>query len=129
MARTDKERADFYKGVRAAIAYLHDYASGMNDPHAKAILNTAAFSLGVNKPDPNTRAPSSTLDVERGGVPEGWVMTPFHCTMEMIKAGEAEYADPLPVSGPDGEDADWISPIQAAWYAMIAAAPSAGGEG
>lgn len=35
MAETDKERADFYKGIRAAIAYLHDYASGMNDPRAQ----------------------------------------------------------------------------------------------
>ena len=55
---SEKERAAFYRGIRSAIAYLHEYAGGMNDPHAKAVINTAAYSLGVNKPDP-ARAPQA----------------------------------------------------------------------
>lgn len=43
---------EYYKGVRASIAWLHEHAREMNDPHARAILNAAAFALGVNKPDP-----------------------------------------------------------------------------
>lgn len=33
-------------GVRASITWLHDYAKTMNDPKAKAILDSAAFALG-----------------------------------------------------------------------------------
>ena len=60
------ERAEFYRGVRAAIAWLHEEAGRMTDPHAKGILNSAAFHLGVQKPDwalfnePN--APSNSAD-------------------------------------------------------------------
>lgn len=34
-------------GVRRAIAWLHKRAKDMNDPHATIVLNSAAFSLGV----------------------------------------------------------------------------------
>lgn len=34
-------------GVRWAISWLHARASEMGDPHAKTILNTRAFELGV----------------------------------------------------------------------------------
>jgi len=33
-------------GVRRAITWLHERANEMNDPHAKAILDAAAFNLG-----------------------------------------------------------------------------------
>lgn len=56
--------ADFYKGVRASIAWLHAEAKTMNDPKAAAILNTAAYGLGVNKPDPNTTPPEPSKDEE-----------------------------------------------------------------
>lgn len=49
--RQDRDR-HHYAGVRASIAWLHEYATTMNDPHAKAILNTAAHALGVSKPPP-----------------------------------------------------------------------------
>lgn len=42
----------YQRGVRACITWLHERAASMNDPHAKAILNTAAFNLGVDKPEP-----------------------------------------------------------------------------
>lgn len=45
-----ERRNGFNAGVRASIAWLHDYARTMNDPKAQAIINTAAFSLGVHKP-------------------------------------------------------------------------------
>jgi len=41
----------FNRGVRAAIAWLHRRADKMNDPHATRVLNSAAFSLGVHKPN------------------------------------------------------------------------------
>jgi hypothetical protein len=46
-----RDRA-FYKGIRACITRLHELAREMNDPHAKAVLNSAAFDLGVFKPSP-----------------------------------------------------------------------------
>ncbi len=46
---------DFRRGVRACIEWLHEEARNMNDPHAKSILNNAAFHIGQNKP---TDAPS-----------------------------------------------------------------------
>lgn len=33
-------------GIRYAITWLHNRANEMNDPHARAIINSAAFSLG-----------------------------------------------------------------------------------
>lgn len=55
----------FYRGVRASIAWLHTHADTMNDPHAQRVLNSAAFSLGVDKPDPDGDAKqSSTLRPE-----------------------------------------------------------------
>lgn len=53
MGRQERER-HHYAGVRASIAWLHQYSATMNDPHARAILNAAAFSLGVSKPPPKT---------------------------------------------------------------------------
>ncbi len=45
------ERANgFRDGLRYAVTWLHERAREMNDPHAKAILNTAAFHLGTEKP-------------------------------------------------------------------------------
>lgn len=45
----EPHRQRFKSGVRAAISWLHRRAAyEMNDPHAKAILNSAAFSLGVD---------------------------------------------------------------------------------
>jgi hypothetical protein len=35
-------------GVRFSITWLHQRAREMNDPHAVALLNTAAFNLGVD---------------------------------------------------------------------------------
>lgn len=53
---TEKERQAYYRGVRACIAWLHGRAGDMADPHAKGVLNSAAFALGQDKPDPAGRA-------------------------------------------------------------------------
>lgn len=37
----------FRDGVRYAVTWLHERANEMNDEWAKAVLNTAAFHLGV----------------------------------------------------------------------------------
>lgn len=34
-------------GVRRAITWLHEEAKRMNDPHARSVLNDAAFHLGT----------------------------------------------------------------------------------
>ena len=39
----------FNAGIKAAIAWLHERADDMNDPHAKGILNGAAYGLGIDK--------------------------------------------------------------------------------
>src|SRR5580765_7311518 len=36
-----------HDGIRLAITWLHGRAKEMNDPHARGVLNSAAFSLGV----------------------------------------------------------------------------------
>ena len=45
--KADEYRRGYHDGLREAITWLHARAEEMNDPHAKAILNTAAFHLGV----------------------------------------------------------------------------------
>jgi hypothetical protein len=41
------DQASFRQGVRASITWLHEQAKSMNDPHAKVVLNNAAYHLGV----------------------------------------------------------------------------------
>ena len=53
MSNNVRERQiGFNQGVRSCIAWLHQRAAEMNDPHAKAVLNSAAFNLGTDKPSP-----------------------------------------------------------------------------
>lgn len=46
----ESRSADFRAGhrlaLRAAITWLHEEAKQMNDPHAKRLLDSAAFGLG-----------------------------------------------------------------------------------
>lgn len=62
--------ADFERGkragIRSAIRWLHLRADEMNDGHAKAVLNAAAFNLGVDRAQ-NTL---SYLNGESDGHPE-----------------------------------------------------------
>ena len=37
---------DYTPGIRLAVTWLHKRANEMNDPKAKQILDSAAFSLG-----------------------------------------------------------------------------------
>ena len=43
------DRISFDRGIRVAVAWLHEEAKRMNDPHARAVLNNAAFHLGTAK--------------------------------------------------------------------------------
>ena len=45
-ATAGHDKASFNNGIRRAITWLHDRAKEMNDPHAKAVLNSAATNLG-----------------------------------------------------------------------------------
>lgn len=50
-------------GIRWAIAWLHKRALEMNDPHAKAILNSAAFNMsGDAKQLQIVESPTGTKD-------------------------------------------------------------------
>jgi len=64
--RRAKEAAH-YSGVRASIAWLHARADGMADPHAKAVLNGAAYALGLEKPppDPGARGASRGSEADK----------------------------------------------------------------
>lgn len=46
-----RTNADFRNGVRFAISWLHARALEMNDPHARAILNSAGYNLGLDLPN------------------------------------------------------------------------------
>jgi hypothetical protein len=49
-------------GIRFAITWLHQQAKEMNDPHARAILNKAAFDLGCVLRDGEPAALAATQD-------------------------------------------------------------------
>lgn len=36
----------WHDGIRCAVTWLHNRAAEMNDPHARALYNSAAFHLG-----------------------------------------------------------------------------------
>jgi hypothetical protein len=46
------EARGYYKGMCAAVTWLHAEAARMNDPKAKRLLNAAAMRLGSSKPPP-----------------------------------------------------------------------------
>lgn len=45
---TEYERG-FMDGFKAVVALFHERAMEMNDPHAKAVLNSMAFHLGTQR--------------------------------------------------------------------------------
>jgi hypothetical protein len=47
MSRSEQYIQGRRAGVKWAITWLHGRAKEMNDPHAKTILDTAAFQMGV----------------------------------------------------------------------------------
>lgn len=80
MSETVRQAAErnYYRGVRACIAWLHAEALKMNDPHARSILDNAAFHLGVDKPPPaesSAGSPSAasacTLATDEPSNPQG----------------------------------------------------------
>lgn len=46
MSKMDEYARGKRDGVRAAVEWLHLRAKGMNDPHARRILDSAALHLG-----------------------------------------------------------------------------------
>lgn len=58
------ERANgFRDGMRFAVTWLHQRANEMNDPWAKAVLNTAAFNLGVEGKSSTIEAKAKLLEI------------------------------------------------------------------
>lgn len=47
MSRSEQHTQGYRHAAKDAIEWLHQRAASMNDPHAKTILNGAAFELGV----------------------------------------------------------------------------------
>lgn len=71
MKLEDRVKADEYQrgyrdGLREAITWLHARAEEMNDPHAKAILNTAAFHLGVETAKKRRQRPIAGTAADQG---------------------------------------------------------------
>lgn len=48
MTQMDPHKRGFRAGQRWAITWLHERAKSMNDPHARDVLNSAAFQMGVD---------------------------------------------------------------------------------
>lgn len=48
MDRDPKHIEGYRRAAKDAVEFLHERAEAFNDPHAKAILNSAAFSIGVH---------------------------------------------------------------------------------
>jgi hypothetical protein len=46
MDRDERHMQGYRQAAKYAVEWLHRRANEMGDPHAKAILNTAAFNLG-----------------------------------------------------------------------------------
>lgn len=55
--KANEYRCGYHDGLREAITWLHARAEAMSDPHAKAVLNTAAFHLGVETAEKRRRLP------------------------------------------------------------------------
>lgn len=53
----------FRDGLRFATTWLHERAREMNDPWAKAVLNTAAFNLGVEGKKSTIEAKAKLLEI------------------------------------------------------------------
>ncbi len=47
------------EGVKWAVTWLHKRAGAMNDWHAQAILNTAAFNMGFDAKQQNIDTPET----------------------------------------------------------------------
>lgn len=45
--RDDSYRRGQRNAIKWAIQFLHERAKAMNDPHATAVLNSAAFNMGT----------------------------------------------------------------------------------
>ena len=64
--KANEYRRGYHDGLREAIAWLHARAEAMNDPHAKAVLNTAAFHLGVETAEKRRRLPIAGASADQG---------------------------------------------------------------
>ncbi len=64
MSRSEQYTQGQRNAFKAAVAWLHERAGTMNDPHAKGILDSAAFDLGREKTALAARLP------DREGLPD-----------------------------------------------------------
>lgn len=46
MKRSSQFKQGRRKGIKWAVTWLHRRAAEMNDPHARLVLNSAAFGIG-----------------------------------------------------------------------------------
>ena len=73
----------FLNGIRRAIQWLHYRAAhDMNDPHAKAVLNTAAFHLGNALSAGEFRKPAATA--EEVAAPGERARTPRQLAVDVV---------------------------------------------
>jgi hypothetical protein len=62
MSRSPEYEQGNRAAIKWAITWLHERANEMNDPHARLVLNSAAFNMGV--------------DTKRHPGPKEWPDTP-----------------------------------------------------
>lgn len=72
MGRSADYKSGIKEGVRFAITWLHARAYSMNDPKARQILNSAAFSLGVELNKSNLVQHRIDGEHERARVGRDW---------------------------------------------------------
>jgi hypothetical protein len=58
---SDKHRDGIRRGMKWAIEWLHNRANEMNDPHAKQVLNAAAFNMGNDAKRANVKPGEADL--------------------------------------------------------------------
>lgn len=74
---------------------------------------------GVGRIERAYSAPPAQPQAPAAAVPEGWVLVPINCSLEMMEAGEKALSD-------SGVDSPMYDDAESCWKAMLAAAPAPG---
>ena len=69
MKITEYQRG-YQDAARQMITWLHEEAASMNDPHARRLLDGAAFALGVKSNSPEVKRAVAIRGLHGGPKPE-----------------------------------------------------------
>lgn len=65
MSRSPQYEQGRRNGIKWAVTWLHQRAAEMNDPHAKIVLNSAAFNMGLGAKRPALQVHSKPINQTR----------------------------------------------------------------